>query len=196
LSILRKHWLLLPLIFIELFWWRIVPLFLPPLINPEASLKDVDYWSIVTNPNWFYLAVFGFVVIGVLSLIQTWRIKNIIYRSLLIVAFLTLLSISTCADLILAEESEGRTIRNLATLEYSGKMFHLAESTNSHSRGVPEFDYLVFECDAAGKICSEIYKAGGYGYNKKPVQLFVDGDHLIFEWHDQTQILPAVNGSS
>lgn len=192
MSVLRKHWHLLPLIFIGLFWWRIVALTVPPLINPDVPLKDVDYWTIVANPNWFYLVVFGLGIVGFFSLIRAWLIGNVIYRSLVIVLLLFLFSSSTCAHILFAGESEERTIENLTTLEYKDKTYHLALSTNSQSRGVPEFDYLVFECDIAGKICSEILKTGGYGYDKQPVQLIVDGDRLVFDWYEKIQLLPAL----
>ncbi|MCA0458277.1 MAG: hypothetical protein LCI00_30210 [Chloroflexi bacterium] len=193
MNILRKHWLLILLIVVGLTWWQLVPLFLPSPLDPSASLQQVDYWSIVTNPNWFDIAVFGLVIVVILILFRAWRIENLVYRSLLIVIFVLLFSRSICVDFILAEESEGRTVRNLTTIEYNGKAYHLAKSTNSHSRGVPEFDYLVFECDAAGQICSEIFKAGGYGYDKQPIELVVDDERLVLDWYKETQILPTVN---
>ena len=187
LSVLRKHRLLIVLVAIGILWWRIFDLPTPPR---DPSLKDVDYWSIVTtpNPDLSSLRSLGFIAITVLVFVQIRRISKIAFRVILITVVLAFCVIFAS---IFVDMSPFSTVEHMMTVTYEDRHYHLAFYTHSRPWDVTFSAYYIFECDSSDHHCSVIYEDAG---SKETSKLVVKDDKLFYEYWDRSrQILPKVS---
>jgi hypothetical protein len=193
MSILRKHWLLILLIVIGLLWWHIYDLVMPSpqLPNWNDSSQSFDYWSMISHPEVGWIALAGFVLIWILVFIRMWRVSRIIYRSVLIIATLSLCLVSTVMPVLFSTE-DSRTIQHVMSVTYQDHVYHLAFYKHDVVMDSGSSSYYIFECDTSGNKCSKIFDdVGGEG---SPSKLLVSDKKLIYESPNYTyQILPAVN---
>lgn len=200
MSVLRKNWFAILVIVIALLWWHIYDLFIPPLLDFEPSLNNVDYWSLISNPDWFWIGLIGFTCIASLSgififlyIVPYWRG---IYRLILLIVAFLLCTLSSCSSSALSAKA-GRTIAHMMSVQYQGKVYQLAYTTYQSMMDEDPSAYYIFECDSSGRTCSKIDAIGLLCCDFDNVRLIVSDNKLILDrGSEQTQILPAVNGAS
>ena len=198
MKFLRNNWFAILIIIVAILWWRILGLFIPtvPLLGWDPPLKNVDYWSLISNPNLSWILLIGFIcfgiVGGVFGFVYILPPSKIIYRVLFVLAYLLLCTLANCGSTLKVEA--GRSIEHMMSINYQNKVYHLARSTYSEGYGEAWSSYYIFECDSLGKICSKIKDIGLISRPDVNAKLVVSNDKLILDrGFEKIQILPAVN---
>ncbi len=185
---LRDNWLAL-LIIIAIFWGRIFDLLIPPRLEWNSTLINVEYWSLFTKSSLQPYAVLGFfciaIVAGLLTyfyLVPYWKTR---YRLILLIAAFSICALSTYTShsiRILGSQ----TINHIMSVPYQGKIYHLGYYQPVTFLSPNSSLLYVFECDALDDTCSKIYQSAGELSGK----LIVSDDKLILEQDiQQIQIL-------
>lgn len=189
-TFLRNNWLLILLIVVGLLWWRVYDLFTPPLLGWKPDLQDINYWSIITNPNLYWAASTGYVVLGILTVVYILRSFAQKYRLILIAGTSLLCVMSICSTIFIFEE--GRTVKHLMSIQYENKVYHLALSQYIEFLEASFLDYYVFECESSGYECSKISEVGSIWVDNPAGKLVVSENSLFFEnWNNRVRILPS-----
>lgn len=200
LTYFRSNWFALLVIIVAILWWRIISLFTPtvPLLDWDPPLKDVDYWSLISNPTLSWILLIGFICIGILggifAFVYILPPSKIIYHLLLVLAYVLLCTLANCGSTLRIEP--GRSIEHMVSINYQDKGYHLASSTYSEGFGEAWSSYYIFECDSLGKICSKIKEIGLQSQPDGDTKLVVSDNKLLLDrGFEQIQILPATNSS-
>jgi hypothetical protein len=195
MNILRKHWLLILFIAIEMLWWPIFILLYPSrvILDRNASFQNIDYWSVVINPERTWIAIAGFIVIGIIVFIKIWRISGFAVRLALIVGMLFSCGFFIYINWPTSLESSWN-IRHVMSAQYQGKIYQLAVGDYSKPFDISFPTYYVFECDEAGRMCSLIQHLSILVYDSDDDQLIMSDNKLILDRKfAQIQILPMGN---
>lgn len=195
LAYLRSNWFALLLIIVAILWWPVFNWLYPSqtLWDYDALLQPIDYWSVVMNPQYIWIAIAGFIFIMVLMIIKLWCISAAAIRLVLIHGILFSCAFCIRSNWPIRIESRWN-IRHVMSTQYQGKVYHLAVTHYSQPFDQSYPIYGVFECDDIGKICSRIREISALVYGDMNDQLIVSDNKLILDrGFEEIQILPAVN---
>lgn len=156
----------------------------PVLLAEHASRPDVDFLLILFIP----LLGAGFIVLL--------RFLRMPYRQPYLALSLCFCAILFNGTVCLGTASvtkDGTVLKTEQTIHFDDHVYHLTSAeTIGESANSPTYDYIIYECDTAGKFCRAIDQGSwdrGFSYHEPPYGMSLETHEEALYLHIRQEVV-------